>query len=363
MVMHRRNFLSRGAVASLGGSGALGFLGELPRVAAAEAQVLPKGVRLGDGVEPLVRLLEGTPRDRLMEEVAQRIRGGVPYREWLAALLLAGVRNIQPRPVGFKFHAVLVVHSAHLASLNAPDGERWLPLLWAMDQFKSSQARDVEEGNWTMGAVAAMLDAVRGASWDESSARVVELLNAGAGARAVWDGIFSGAAEMLMRKPGIITLHAVTTANALHYAFGQVRDDATRRLLLLQAASFMSLFRQRGEVSGGTDLAVLEPEAGAVKVEDIFATMREDRLRSSRQVLRYLKDGGERGVLVAAAQRQIYLKGTDSHDYKFSSAVFEDSGSVGGEWGERYLAASTHWLKGSGGHDNPLVGRIRGAFS
>jgi hypothetical protein len=497
MVMHRRHFLSRGAVASLGGSGALGFLGELPRVAAADAQVLPKGVRLGDGVEPLVRLLEETPRERLMEEVAQRIRGGVPYREWLAALLLAGVRNIQPRPVGFKFHAVLVVHSAHLASLNAPDGERWLPLLWAMDQFKSSQARDVEEGNWTMGAVdeaavpgpekaravfeeamdrwdevkadsavagfvrgagaqeifevfcrygardfrdighkaiyvanswrtlqtigwhhaepvlrslayalleheagnpaerdeeadrpgrvnserlrgiragwvsgdgragavAAVLDAVRGASWDESSARVVELLNAGAGARAVWDGIFSGAAEMLMRKPGIITLHAVTTANALHYAFGQVRDDATRRLLLLQAASFMSLFRQRGEVSGGTDLAVLEPEAGAVKVEDIFASMQEDRLRSSRQVLRYLKDGGERGVLVAAAQRQIYLKGTDSHDYKFSSAVFEDSGSVGGEWGERYLAASTHWLKGSGGPDNPLVGRIRGAFS
>jgi hypothetical protein len=33
----------------------------------------------------------------------------------LAALLLAGVRNIQPRPVGFKFHAVLVVNSAHLA--------------------------------------------------------------------------------------------------------------------------------------------------------------------------------------------------------------------------------------------------------
>ena len=77
MVMHRRHFLSRGAVASLGGSGALGFLGELPRVAAAEAQVLPKGVRLGDGVEPLVRLLEETPRERLMEEGAQRMRGFV----------------------------------------------------------------------------------------------------------------------------------------------------------------------------------------------------------------------------------------------------------------------------------------------
>src|SRR5262249_43416857 len=51
------------------------------------------------------------------------------------------------------FHAVLVVNSAHLASLNSPDADRWLPIFWALDQFKSSQARDVVEGDWTMAAV------------------------------------------------------------------------------------------------------------------------------------------------------------------------------------------------------------------
>ena len=69
----------------------------------------------------------------------------------LGALLLAGVRNIQPRPSGgFKFHAVLVVNSAHLASMASPDQERWLPIFWALDEFKSSQARDTKEGDWTM---------------------------------------------------------------------------------------------------------------------------------------------------------------------------------------------------------------------
>ncbi|MBC9889188.1 MAG: hypothetical protein F7B06_04910, partial [Opitutae bacterium] len=68
----------------------------------------------------------------------------------LAALFLAGVRNIQPSPVGFKFHAVLVVNSAHLASLNSPDSDRWLPIIWALDYFKSSQARDQMEGDWTL---------------------------------------------------------------------------------------------------------------------------------------------------------------------------------------------------------------------
>ena len=79
---------------------------------------------------------------------------GSAYRDLVAALLLAGVRNVQPRPsVGHKFHAVLVVNSAHLASLASPDTDRWLPIFWALDYFKDSQARDVSEGNWTMAPV------------------------------------------------------------------------------------------------------------------------------------------------------------------------------------------------------------------
>ena len=62
------------------------------------------------------------------------------------------MRNIQPRPVGFKFHSVLVVNSAHLASLSSPDSDRWLPIFWALDYFKSAQAQNVREGDWTMAA-------------------------------------------------------------------------------------------------------------------------------------------------------------------------------------------------------------------
>ena len=120
-------------------------------MSAAEAQLDPGTVRFQPDIEPLVRLLEDTPREHLLEEVAVRIRDGLSYREVLAALLLAGVRNVQPRPaVGFKFHAVLVVNSAHLASLSSPDADRWLPIFWALDYFKSSQAQDEREGNWTM---------------------------------------------------------------------------------------------------------------------------------------------------------------------------------------------------------------------
>ena len=177
----RRSFLQRAATSgALVALGDLGFLSRLPRVSAEEVALDPKIVRLHPAIEPLVRWLEDTPRERVLEELAARIHRGLSYREVLAALLLAGVRNIQPRPVGFKFHAVLVVNSAHLASLASPDTERWLPIFWAVDAFKSSQAQDVKEGDWTMGPVeeskvppsqharAAFIEALE--NWDEAAA-------------------------------------------------------------------------------------------------------------------------------------------------------------------------------------------------
>ena len=84
--------------------------------------------------------------------IAELMRHGIGYQQLLAGLLLAGVRGIQPRPVGFKFHAVLVVNSAHLASLAMPDKERWLPLFWALDNFKGSQEANRQQGDWSMPA-------------------------------------------------------------------------------------------------------------------------------------------------------------------------------------------------------------------
>src|SRR5215207_396795 len=151
----RRQFLTASACGALAGVGGdFSFLAGLPRVSAAEAKLDPKSVQLHPDIEPLVRLLEETPRERLLEEVGHRIKTGkAAYREVLAALLLAGVRNVQPRPVGFKFHAVLVVNSAHLASIAGPDRERWLPLFWSLDSFKGAQAENQRESGWRMGPV------------------------------------------------------------------------------------------------------------------------------------------------------------------------------------------------------------------
>jgi len=499
---NRRQFLkSTGGAAALVGVGHLGFLSQLRPVSAAEVRLEPNVVRFNPEIEPLVRFLEDTSRDRLLEEVAARIKRGLTYRELLAALLLAGVRNIQPRPVGFKFHAVLVVNSAHLASLSAPDSDRWLPIFWALDQFKSSQAQDVKEGDWTMPGVEEskvppshkarqafleamdawdesaadaaviglarsagaqevfelfcrygardfreighkaiyvanswrtlqaigwqhaepvlrslayalldrlrdpdptksdlpadrpgrqnlelrnkfrtewlagkasaeatreMLQTLRQASAGESSEKVVELVNRGVALQSIWDALFDGAGELLMREPGIRSLHAVTFTNALHFEWQHCHDDATRRLLLLQGAAFLPLFRGVKEDKGTRidDLEPVEPKAvGDQAIDDIFAEVSRDRLTAARKVLAYLKDHPQPKELIDAARVLIFLKGRDSHDYKFSSAVLEDYANVSPAWRNRYLAASVFNLRGSGASDNELVKRTRAALS
>ncbi len=502
--LNRRRFVQRSTAAvALAGLADFGFLSKLGRVSAAETSVKESMARLHPEIEPLVRLLEETPRDKVIEEMASRVRRGLTYREVLAALLLAGVRNISPHPVGFKFHAVLVVNSAHLASLSSPDSDRWLPIFWAIDQFKAQQAADERQDDWHLGPVneasvppshkarQAFVDAMD--NWDETGAdaaiaglartagaheifeilcrygvrdfreighkaiyvansfrtleaigwqhaepvlrslalglldrtgekqnpskadlpadrpfrknleaikdiragwldgkpdadasrqilqavrqgssldvsqKAIELLNRGVAPDSIFDGLSLAAGELVMRAPGILALHAITSTNAIRYEWQHIRDEQTRRLLLLQNCAFLPLFRGN-KPDEGQRVDELNPlttkSSGPEALTEIFGEVSgKNHLEPARKVLAYLEAGGEPRLFADAARRLIFLKGTDSHDYKFSAAVLEDYQLIPRPLANRYLAASIFNLKGSSATDNRLVQRIRDALS
>ena len=187
--------------------------------------------------------------------------------------------------------------------------------------------------------------------------------------KSVWDALFLGAGELLLRQPGIVALHSVTSTNALHYAFRMTANDETRRWLMLQNAAFVTLFRDalggRGKV-GDTHIDALEPlrpeKAGSDAVTEVFAEVSKDRLAAARKTLGYVAAHGDPKALMDAARLLVFFKGNDSHDYKFSSALLEDFSRVSPEWRDRFLAAGMMNFKGNGGRDNPLVERTRAAL-
>ncbi len=496
--LQRRRFIQATAIGSI----ASGLpWASLPRVSAQEAQGKSLTVQFAADIEPLVRVLETTPRGDLIDVCIKRIRDGLNYQQLLAALQLAGIRNVQPRPsVGFKFHSVLVVNSAHLASIASPDEHRWLPILWAVDNFKSSQAQDERENNWTMpcvdesrvptaakaelqfvsamdawdeasadvaaaamartvgatrvfdqfirygirdfrsighkaifvtnawralqtigwrhsepvlrslayallnydgsgspaqrdeladrpgrenaarvteirdgwqdgklddAATVELLEALRHGTYQETSSLVVQQLNRGIAPQSIWDGMFAAASEMLMRQPGIVSLHTLTTTNAMRFAFDTCGDHSTRKLILLQNAAFLPLFRaemvSRGKVGEQKIDQLTSPDstpsnyASHESISAIFDLVGKDSLAAAERMFGYLQSGGDVHPLMDAARLLIFQKGNDSHDYKFSSAVLEDFYHVSPSWRNRCLAASVYKLRGSRDADNQLT--------
>src|SRR5262249_12017797 len=135
------------------GLGGWELLREITPARAADMKVGPGAVRFRPEIEPVVRWIEETPQDSALEVAVGHLKDGLSYRDLLSGLFLAGIRNIKPRPVGFKFHAVMVMNSAHLLGQTAAAPDRLLPMLWALDNFKKSQAQDIKEGDWTLAKV------------------------------------------------------------------------------------------------------------------------------------------------------------------------------------------------------------------
>jgi hypothetical protein len=133
---------------------------------------------------------------------------------------------------------------------------------------------------------------------------------------------------------------------------------------LLQNAAFLPLFR--GSVQTGVRVDQFEPlppkAAGADALPEIFAEISQDRLAAARKALAWLKTNPAPNEFIGTARRLVFFKGSNPHDYKFSSAVLEDYQHVSPGLRERYLAASVFNLEGSGGADNDLVNRTRAAL-
>ena len=189
---------------------------------------------------------------------------------------------------------------------------------------------------------------------------VIDLLKHGVSTDSIWEGLFATAAEVVLRRPAVVPVHAQTSANAFHYVFRHARSEETQILALLQSAAFMAAFR-RGVRNARPDLRVdeLEPLAasgdGADALRDAFSELPRDRTSGARKALHYLQHGGSAGTFVASARRQLARNGRRAHDYKFTEAALENFREMApGAWRDRILAASMAYFIGPATTPSPV---------
>jgi hypothetical protein len=224
---------------------------------------------------------------------------------------------------------------------------------------------------WSVGredpaATRALLAALRQDTPEAASAEAVRLLNHGIAPGSIWDAAILSACELLMRNPGILSLHATTSTNALHYIYTASGDDLTRRLALLQAVGWQPLFRGRVKPGPSTGIDALPASrdlplaSGDAAVGEIFASINDDRNRAAAQAMTYLARGGSPELIFDAARRMIFHKGRDSHDYKYGAALWEEFlWSTEPKWRNRLIAASMFNFPGAKTKDSELMIRAR----
>ena len=507
----RRDFLHISA--SVGFLGGLGSIGALGRALAQDANVGPDLVRLSADIEPIVRVIEGTPREKIIEAAAGLLRSGVGYRQFMAALYLAGIRNVDSRSAGSRFHCVYVINSAHLLALESPAQERFLPFFWALDDFKGAQAsrprhmapldartpsgadaivalraavhtwdRDSAElalagmartcgaaeafeelwrlgsrdfrpighkaifvantwrtlqtigwqhaepafralgqalagngtqfenglrfddqchrendelvrshanalpPNWADNSIAgaevsadretaeALLAPIRAANASGACRDALTLLSESkARAGAIWDIVHLAAAEFMLRRRGFGAVHAVTSVNALHFAFRMARSTETRLFLLLQAVGWMAHFAREIRLADdpGAGPSILElsapnaripddPTATAESIVSATATAPND---AARAAFAYARRHPNHPALFSAARRLVFTRATDTHDYKYPAAAFEDIPSVSPAWRPHMLAASMLHIPAPNAPESQLILRAKEAVA
>lgn len=491
----RREFLRHLGGGVVSGSAAWQALNSLVPARAEDLKVDPQIVRFRPEMEEIVNWIETTPREAILQSTVERLKAGLSYRHLVGGLFLAGIRNIKPRPVGFKFHAVMVISSAHQLSLDAVQADRLIPFFWALDNFKSAQAQDVKEGDWTLASVnestvpspsqshsrfieamdqwddaaadvavaglcrsagasdvmesiwpyairdwqnighkaifaahawrtleligwehaepvlrslvygvlnggmtdtatpynqnlelvskvregwtvgrsdaaatKAFLEQLRHVTPREASQSVVELLNKGIAPTAIWDAILLAAGELLMRQRAIVPLHATTATNSLFYIYRQSGRDSTRLMSLLQAASWIPLFREgarsRGNFPDSPNIDLFQPsESRPSDLSAVFEGLADDRSRAAAQTLAFAQGGGDPNTFFDAARHLIFMKGTDAHDFKFAASAFEDIQHASPSIRNQLLAASVYYLKGTTDKDSPLLEKTREALA
>jgi hypothetical protein len=218
------------------------------------------------------------------------------------------------------------------------------------------------------GATQALLETMRQASPEAASAEAAGMLERGIAPGSLWDAVLLVASEMMMKSPGIISLHATTAANSLHYIFHASGDDLTRKLALLQAVGWQPLYRDRAKST--KPLAIDRLDAGDLSsrgeeaIGEIFSAINQDRGLAAAKTMGYLARGGSADRLFESARRMIFHKGTDSHDYKYGAAIWEESLAVSDpRWRGPLAAAAMFHLPGVKTEDSPLMIRARAAIA
>lgn len=267
----------------------------------------PASAPTADSLEALALRLRATPRPDVLAMAAAAAQRGASFETLLGAVFLAGVADIRPRGVGGKLHSVMMIESMFQLGESLSPADKLRLALWSADDFKASQARDRDDGDWVLpprpsvsfadaAAAKRELDAAM-AVWDDERADraitgLVERAPHGAVFEAIWPWaarsfidighkiIHAAQLERTLRRIGWQHAEPVlrTIVQALLYRYGGDGETASHETAQARLAAL-----PQGYLTGKE-----EPERSASLLPALRAS---DAAKAQDTVIAAFKDG------------------------------------------------------------------------
>jgi hypothetical protein len=213
----------------------------------------------------------------------------------------------------------------------------------------------------------ALLKTLRSCDSRGAQDAVAAAFKRGLGPATVWDALRLWASELFLRRlksqpaehaAALLPVHPVTTVNAFGHAWRSARADATRRLIVLQAAGWLPQLRDDlARIVGlGGETAPLEAlSAGRYEPPgDLEELLRDPTPGATRA---YLQRAGDTGAWRGRLAGQLARKAVEHHQHKYAAAVFEESGLVHPQWAPLLLACAVHYLPSARDPETELTQR------
>jgi hypothetical protein len=180
---------------------------------------------------------------------------------------------------------------------------------------------------------------------------VVTALQQGLGPATIWDGLRLFASEIFLRRPPPsmrqhLPVHPVTEINAFVYAWRTTTDQTTKRLLILQAAGWLPLWKpvltkRSGSLAdrSGIDALGQSEHKPCMSIDDTFEQRSPDATRVCLD-----NDARHSNDYLSRLRAFLFRKAWQDHQYKYLAAIHEESRLVDSRWASRILAPAITYL-------------------
>jgi hypothetical protein len=229
----------------------------------------------------------------LVWEYAPRCVGNIGHKGIYAAL------SRRALPLAGDRYAEDVLRSVVSSFFIGGRTERAAPFERSRELVVRAIAPRVQRAATDIGPARELLGAIRQHAPEEMPPIVAKLMADGAATSTLWDVMVAAACEVAVASPGIVSLHAFTATNSLHYIARHAPSERVAQLALLQAAAWVADFR-RG----------LETDEAAVRIDE--------KARGAEELDGFF----ERARLIGRT------KCDDVHEFKLTAAAIEEAGLV-----------------------------------